>query len=85
VWQPAARTTLRLNATRAEVDFRGPLPTYAGPLRRDIQASLQLEAEWRALRNLTLKASAQRYTQSSNDPAGSFDGTQFTLDLSFLF
>jgi exopolysaccharide biosynthesis operon protein EpsL len=85
VWQPTARTTLRLNATRAEVDFRGPLPTYPGPLRHDVQTSLQLEAEWRALRNLTLKAGGQRYRQSSNDPAGTFRGSQFTLDLSFLF
>jgi hypothetical protein len=47
--------------------------------------SAQLEAEWRALRNLSLKASLQSYRQSSSDPAGNFHGSQLTAGASLLF
>lgn len=85
IWQPAARATLRLEARRGESDFRDPLPGFAGALRSDREASVQFSAEWRALRNLTLNAGAQRYRQSSNDPAANFDGNQLTAGASFLF
>jgi exopolysaccharide biosynthesis operon protein EpsL len=85
VWQVAARTALRLNLTRAESDFRDPLPGFAGAARRDVSRSAQLEADWRALRNLSLKAGVQRYRQSSTDPAANFRGSQLTAGLSFLF
>jgi exopolysaccharide biosynthesis operon protein EpsL len=84
-WQAAPRVTLRLDASRGESDFRGPLPGFAGAERRDVLRSAQLEADWRALRNLTLKAAAQHYRQSSTDPAASFRGSQLTAGLSFLF
>jgi exopolysaccharide biosynthesis operon protein EpsL len=84
-WQPAARATLRLEGRRGESQFRDPLPGFAGTARRDKEASLQLSAEWRARRNLTLSAGAQRYRQSSNDPGANFDGTQLTAGAAFLF
>lgn len=85
VWQAAARTTLRLELTRMRTGFRDPLPGFVGPERRDAQRSVQFEAEWRALRNLSLKASAQRYRRSSNDPAANFHGSQLAAAVSFLF
>ena len=84
-WQPAARTTLRLEARRGDSDFRAPLPGFAGTPRRDKEGSVQFSAEWRALRNLTLNAGAQRYRQSSSDPASNFDGSQLTAGASLLF
>jgi exopolysaccharide biosynthesis operon protein EpsL len=84
-WQPSARTTLRLDVIRTESAFRDPLPGFTGAERRDVRHGARLEAEWRALRNLSLKAGAERYRQSSNDPAASFRGSQFTAGASFLF
>jgi exopolysaccharide biosynthesis operon protein EpsL len=84
-WQAAARTTLRLEARQGESDFRQPLPGFAGTLRHDDEGSVRLNAEWRALRNLTLSAGAQRYRQSSNDPAANFHGSQVTAGASLLF
>jgi hypothetical protein len=84
-WQAAARTMLRLEATRGESDFRAPLPGFTGTPRRDKEGSLQLSAEWRALRNLTLNAGAQRYRRTSNDPAANFHGSQLTAGASLLF
>jgi exopolysaccharide biosynthesis operon protein EpsL len=84
-WQPAARATLRLEARRGESDFRNPLPGFTGTPRDDKEAGVQFSAEWRALRNLTLSAGAQRYRQSSSDPAGNFDGNQLTAGASLLF
>lgn len=83
LWQAAARTTLRVEALRTENEFRDPLPGFAGG-RRDIHRSLQLEAEWRALRNASLKAAAQRYRQSSNDPTANYSGSQLTFSVSLL-
>jgi exopolysaccharide biosynthesis operon protein EpsL len=84
-WQVAARTVLRVEARRGESDFRAALPGFAGTPRRDREASVLLGAEWRALRNLTLSAAAQRYRQTSSDPAGNFDGGQVTAGASLLF
>ena len=84
VWQLGARTALRLELIRAESEFRGPLPGFTGAERRDVERSVRLEAEWRALRNLSLKAGAQQYRQSSNDPAANFRGTQLTVAVSLL-
>lgn len=84
VWQLAARTTLRLDAGRTESEFRDPLPGFAGELRRDVQRNAQLEAEWRALRNLSLKATLGRYRQSSNDPAANYRGSLVSLGVSLL-
>jgi len=84
-WQAAARTVLRLEARWGESDFRGALPTFVGTARRDREAGVLFGADWRALRNLTLSAAAQRYRQSSSDPAANFDGNQFTAGASFLF
>lgn len=84
-WQPTARTTLRLDAIRGESDFRDPPPGFTGAPRHDTQRSAQLEVEWRALRNLSLRAAAQRYRQSSTDPAANYRGSQASAGLSFLF
>jgi exopolysaccharide biosynthesis operon protein EpsL len=84
-WQAAARATLRLEARRGESDFRAPLPGFTGTPRHDKEGSVQFNAEWRALRNLILNAGAQRYRQSSNDPAANFHGGQVTAGASFLF
>jgi exopolysaccharide biosynthesis operon protein EpsL len=85
IWQPGARSTLRVEARSGESEFRAPLPGFAGTPRRDTEANVQLQAEWRALRNLTLNAGAQRYRQSSNDPAGNFRGSQLTAGAALLF
>jgi hypothetical protein len=61
------------------------LPGFTGTLRRDQEGGVQFNAEWRALRNLTLNAGVQRYRQSSNDPAANFHGSQVTAGASFLF
>lgn len=84
-WQAAARTTLRLESRWGESDFRAPLPGFTGTPRRDKEGSVQINAEWRALRNLTLNAGAQRYRRSSNDPAANFHGSQLTAGASLLF
>jgi exopolysaccharide biosynthesis operon protein EpsL len=84
-WQPAARATLSLEASRGESEFRDPLPGFAGTPRRDVERSFRFQAEWRALRNLSLNAGAQRYRQSSSDPAANFRGTQLSAGASFLF
>jgi exopolysaccharide biosynthesis operon protein EpsL len=84
-WQPLARTTLRLEASWAESDFRGALPGFAGAPRHDRQNMLNFELEWRMLRNLSLKAGAQTYRQSSTDPAARIAGEVFTAGVSFLF
>ena len=84
-WQIAARTTLRLTVLRAQSDYRDPPPGFAGAQRRDVLRSAQLEAEWRALRNVSLKASVQRYRQGSTDPAAAFSGSLVTLAASLLF
>jgi exopolysaccharide biosynthesis operon protein EpsL len=84
-WQAAPRVTLRLDASRGESDFRGPLPGFAGVARRDVLRSAQLEADWRALRNLTLKAAAQHYRQSSTDPAVNYRGRLFSLGAALAF
>ena len=81
----AAGTTLRLDLSRAQTEFRDPVPGFTGTPRRDTHRSAQLEAEWRALRNLSLKASLQSYRQSSSDPAGNFHGSQLTAGASLLF
>lgn len=83
-WEMAARTTLRLDASRTDTDFRDPLPGFAGALRRDVLRTVQLEAEWRALRNLSLKAAVQRYEQSSNDAPANYRGNLVSLGLSLL-
>jgi hypothetical protein len=85
LWQPLARTTLRFDVTSAENDFRGALPGFTGAPRHDRVDGLAFEAEWRALRNLSLKASAQHYRQSSNDPAANFRGDRLTAAAAFLF
>jgi len=84
-WQAAARTVLRVELRRGESDFRGALPAFAGTARRDREAGVLFGAEWQALRNLTLSVAAQRYRQSSNDPAANFDGRQLTAGAAFLF
>jgi len=84
-WQPGARTTLSVDATRGESDFREPLPGFAGTLRNDSGRRLQIQAEWRALRKLSLNAAAQRYRQSSSDPAANYRGSQVTAGASLLF
>jgi exopolysaccharide biosynthesis operon protein EpsL len=84
VWRPTARATLRLDAARAEGGFRDPLPGFAGTERRDEERSVQLEGEWRALRNLSLKAAVQRYRQSSTDPGANHSGNLVALGLSLL-
>ena len=84
-WQAEARTVLRAEAKWGESDFRGALPGFAGTARRDQEASVLLGVQWRALRNLTLSAAAQRYRQSSNDPAANFDGRQLTAGATLLF
>ena len=84
-WLAAARATLRLEARRGESDFRGPLPGFTGTPRHDEEGSVRFNAEWRALRNLTLNAGAQRYRQSSTDPAANFDGSLLTAGASLLF
>jgi exopolysaccharide biosynthesis operon protein EpsL len=85
VWQPFARTTLRLEASRAESDFRGALPGFAGTPRSDVERRVGLEGEWRAARNLSLKAGALGYRQSSTDPAANFSGSLVTAGFTFLF
>jgi len=84
-WEAAARSTLRLEARLGDSDFREPLPGFSGALRRDKERSVRFSADWRALRNLTLNAGAQRYRQTSNDPGANFDGTQLTAGASLLF
>ncbi len=84
-WQPGARTTLSLEASRTESDFRDPVPGFAGTPRSDTGRRFQVQAEWRALRKLWLNAAAQRYRQSSSDPAANFRGSQFTAGASLLF
>ena len=84
-WQPAARTTLSVDASRAASDFRDPVPGFTGTPRSDIERRLQVTAEWRALRKLSLNAAAQRYHRSSSDPAANYRGSQFTAGASLLF
>jgi exopolysaccharide biosynthesis operon protein EpsL len=84
-WQLAPRTALRANLARAQSDFRDPLPGFAGPARRDITRGTQLEADWRPLRNVALKAAVQRYRQSSTDPAANYSGRLISLGGSLLF
>jgi exopolysaccharide biosynthesis operon protein EpsL len=85
VWQPAARLTLRLEARRGASDFRQPVPGFSGTPREDREGGVLFNAEWRALRNLVLNAAAQRYRQSSSDPAANFDGSQLSAGASLLF
>lgn len=85
IWPATARTLLRLEARRGESDFRGPLPGFAGSARRDTEWGVQLQGEWRALRYMTLNAAAQRYRQSSSDPAGNFSGSQLSAGAAFFF
>lgn len=85
IWQPTAHTTLRLEARRGESEFRDPLPAFAGTARRDTESGVQFQAEWRALRYLTLNAAAQGYRQSSSDPAGNFSGRQLSAGAALLF
>ena len=84
-WQPAARTTLSVDASRAASDFRDPVPGFTGTPRNDLEHRLQVQAEWRALRKLSLNAAAQRYRRSSSDPAANYRGSQFTAGASLLF
>lgn len=84
VWQPLARTTLRLEAAHTENDFRGPLPGFTGTLRHDKLNGLHFDAEWRALRNLSLKATVFSYRQSSSDPIQNYDGNVVTFGASLL-
>jgi exopolysaccharide biosynthesis operon protein EpsL len=84
-WQPAQRASLRIEASQGESDFRNPLPGFTGTPRSDTERSVQLQAEWRALRNLSLSAGAQRSRQTSNDPAANFSGSRLSAGASFLF
>ena len=84
-WQPAARTTLSVDASRAASDFRDPVPGFTGTPRSDLEHRLQVQAEWRVLRKLSLNAAAQRYHRSSSDPAANYRGSQFTAGASVLF
>jgi len=84
-WQVAPRTALSVNLVRAQSDFRDPLPGFAGAARRDVLRSAQLEADWRALRNVSLKALVQHYRQSSTDPAANYSGRLISLGGSLLF
>lgn len=84
-WQPAARTTLSADASRAASDFRDPIPGFTGTPRSDIEHRLQVQAGWRALRQLSLNVAAQRYHRSSSDPAANYRGSQFTAGASVLF
>ena len=68
----------RLNR-RLEELARNALPCVSADLNL-----VNFEAEWRAWRNLTLKAAALRYRQSSTDPAANYSGSQVTLSLSLL-
>jgi exopolysaccharide biosynthesis operon protein EpsL len=83
-WQSFARTTLRLEASHVDSDFRGALPGFAGTPRHDRLNMVNFEVEWRALRNLSLKAGAQSYRQSSTDPAARISGEVFSAGLSLL-
>jgi exopolysaccharide biosynthesis operon protein EpsL len=84
-WQVGPRTALSFTVLRSQSDFRDPLPGFAGAARRDVLRSAQLEADWRALRNLTLKATAQHYRQSSTDPAANYSGRLFSLGAALAF
>ena len=84
-WQPAARTTLSVDASRAASDFRDPVPGFTGTPRSDMERRFQVQAEWRVLRKLSLNAAAQRYHRSSSDPAANYRGSQFTAGASVLF
>ena len=85
IWQPTARTVLRVEARRGESEFRDPLPGFAGTPRRDTESGVHLQADWRPLRYLTLNAAALRYRQSSSDPAGNFSGNQLTAGAALVF
>jgi exopolysaccharide biosynthesis operon protein EpsL len=85
IWQATAHVMLRLEARRGQSEFRDPLPGFAASGRRDTESALHFQAEWRALRNVTLNAGAQRYRQSSSDPAGNFSGRQLSAGAALSF
>ncbi len=73
IWQIGAKTSLRARVERIRSDFRGPLPSNAGPARGDTLHSAQIGVEWLPLRSLTLDASLQRLRRSSNFSGVDFD------------
>jgi exopolysaccharide biosynthesis operon protein EpsL len=80
----AARTTLRVNLTGVESDYRNPIVALAGP-RRDRSRSEQLAIEWRAWRNLAVNASLAHQRRTSTEPSFEFSGTIATLGASLMF
>lgn len=85
LWQLSAKTALRARLERVGSDFRGPVPGYLGPLRRDTLHIVQLGAQWQALTSLTLDAQWQRQRRASNFPAVDFDANVVSLTAKLKF
>src|SRR5919198_3620392 len=83
-WQLAARTTLRASVGHFNADYRNPIVPLPGAARSDTGEVAELRAEWRALRNLVINASWQRYTQDSTDSGSRFAGRIVTFGGSLL-
>jgi exopolysaccharide biosynthesis operon protein EpsL len=82
-WQTSAKTSVRLAFSHAVNDFRGPVLSPPGPLRRDTTRTAMLSADWAPWTSILLSVSVQRQGRSSNIPEFGFDTTIVALGAVF--
>jgi hypothetical protein len=84
-WQITGTSSVRLSLRRGTTDYRNPIPSFTGLLRKDTAKAADLTLDWSPRRNLVLTGNVQRELRDSNDPTGDFQRTAARLDVSFLF
>lgn len=84
-WSVAARLSARLGYTHQISRFGQPVAGGSGTEQEDTLRTVDLGAEWRALRNLTVNASLQRTRRESNQAGARYGATIATVGGSLAF
>ena len=85
-WKVSPKTAVHLSFARTNSAYRGTgLVPATGPPRRDIEGRAELGAEWLPIRSLSLNASLQRQSRSSNNALVEYGATITRISASFMF
>ena len=84
-WQATEKIAVHMDFERATWSYRGPVFVLPIPFRGDTVLSATAGVDWKAFRNITLGASAQRSHRSSNIFADEYNDTLVTVNASLKF
>ncbi len=86
VWKVSAKTVVRLNYEMAQRDYQGsPTGVDAAAQRSDTLHNTVLAVAWQPYKYVTLGASLQRASRSSNLPNLDYDSNMATLSAKFSY